>query len=100
MTNTHLSHSRLGQALIIGASLLLVACLLALAGLVLALQQRALEPPQFAVHVGHVYWVAPCPPPYDCDVKLNYYAVWRGHDLPNGEIHYDEVFFTYLPQKR
>jgi len=89
-----------GKALIIGASLLLAACLLGLAGLGLAVQQRALELPRFAVRIGALSVMAPCPPPYDCDTRLNYYAVWRGRDLPNGDTHYDEVFFTYLPKRR
>lgn len=98
-TNAQDSKARAQQALIIGASILPVVTLLAFALLLVAIQQRVVDPPRFAVHIGRVYFVAPCPPPYDCDIHLNYYAVWRGQDLPGGNIRFDEVFFTYLPKK-
>jgi hypothetical protein len=46
---------------------------------------------------------ATCPlpaPTLICNTGLNDYAIWRSHDLPNGHIHFDEVYFTYLPGKR
>jgi len=101
ITNAQLANTRWQQALIIGASLMLVVSLLAFGLLLVAIQQRLVEPPRFSVHIGHVYFGAPCPSPaFDCDINLNYYAVWRGQDMPNGRIHFDEVFFTYLKKKR
>ena len=100
LTNAQPANTRWQQALIIGASLMLVLTLLAFGLLLLAIQQRVVELPRFSVHIGNVYFVAPCPPPFDCDVNLNYYAIWRGHDLPGGSIQFDEVYFTYLPKKR
>ena len=94
------SISRLAQALIIGASLLLVMLLMAVALLAVAIQERVVELPPFVVHVGHYYLSAPCPAPtLVCDVNLNYYAIWRGQDLPDGRIHFDEMYFTYLKRK-
>jgi len=99
-TNTQSSIPRLAQALIIGAGLLLVTFLLAVTLLVVAVEQRVVELPPFVIHVGHYYVTAPCPAPtLVCDVNLNYYAVWTGHDLPDGRIHFDEVYFTYLKTK-
>jgi len=101
ITNAQPANTRWQQALIIGASLMLVLTLLAFGLLLVAIQQRLVEPPRFSVHIGHVYFGAPCPSPaFDCDINLNYYAVWRGQDMPNGRIHFDEVFFTYLKKKR
>ena len=99
-TTTPPSISRLAQGLIIGASLLLVTLLLAVALLVVAIQQRVVELPHFVMHVGHYYLTAPCPAPtLVCDVNLNYYAIWSGHDLPDGRIHFDQMYFTYLNKK-
>jgi hypothetical protein len=99
-THTQPSLSRLAQALIISASLLLVMILMAIALLFVAIQRRVVELPHFVVHVGHFYLTAPCPAPtLVCDVNLNYYAIWSGHDLPDGRIHFDEMYFTYLNEK-
>ncbi len=98
--NAHLTRDRWGQALVIAASLLLVLLLLAVGALALAVQQRVLLPPHFALHVGHLYLTAPCPAStLVCDPEVNYYAIWTGHDLPDGHIHFDEVYFTYLKTK-
>jgi hypothetical protein len=96
---TQPSISRLAQALLIGAGLLLVVLLMAFALLAVAIEERVLQPPPFVMHIGHYYVTAPCPAPtLVCDVNLNYYAVWVGHDLPDGRIHFDEKYFTYLHQ--
>lgn len=96
----HLHRDRWGQALVIAASLLLVLCLLGAGLLVVAIQQRLVEPPRFALHFGQVYLSAPCPAPtLVCDVDLNYYAIWRGQPLPDGRIHYVQIYFTYLQKK-
>ena len=101
MENAHLTRDRWGPALVIAASLLVVAALLAVGLLVVAIQQRLVEPPRFALHFGQVYLDAPCPnPAVNCDINLNYYAVWRGQQLPDGRIHYEQVYFTYLQKKR
>jgi hypothetical protein len=99
-TNAQHSNARVQQALVIGMSLMLVVTLLAFGLLVVAIQQRVVEPPRFSLHIGHVYFGAPCPSPaFNCDINLNYYAVWRGQDMPDGRVHFEEVFFTYLPKK-
>jgi len=96
----HLRRDRWVQALVILASLLLVLFMLGLGGLALAIQQRVLNPPHFALHVGHYYLTAPCPnPTLVCDPDVNYYAIWTGHDLPDGRIHFDEIYFSYLKIK-
>jgi len=84
----------------ISAGLLLVTFLMAVTLLVVAIQQRVVEPPAFVVHVGHFYITAPCPAAtLVCDRHLNYYAIWSGYDLPGGRIHFDEKYFTYLKAK-
>ena len=94
------SISRLAQALLISAGLLLLTFLLAVTLLAVAIQQRVLIPPSFVVHVGHFYLTAPCPAPtLVCDPYNNFYAVWRGYDLPDGRIHFDEMYFTVLKPK-
>src|SRR5262245_50198435 len=83
--HAHLARDRWGPAGVVGASLLLVAALLTVAGLVMAIEERLVEPPAFALHLGPVYLSAPCPAPtLVCDTGLNYYSVWRGYDLPDG----------------
>ena len=99
-TNAQLRRDRWVQALVIAASLLLVLFLLGVAALAGAIQQRLMQPPHFVLHVGHLYLTAPCPAAtLVCDPEENYYAVWRGYDLPDGRIHFDEVYFTYLHVK-
>src|SRR6185312_13514257 len=94
------SLSRLAKALLIGAGLLLITLLLAVVLLVVAVQQRVVMLPNFVWHVGHYYVSAPCPAPtLVCDPYNNFYAVWTGHDLPDGRIHFDELYFTYLKPK-
>ena len=100
IANAHLTRDRWGQVLVIAASLLLVLFMLGVGALALAIQQRVLQPPPFALHVGQLYLTAPCPTPTQvCDPQENYYAIWRGRDLPNGHIHFDEIYFVYLPGK-
>jgi hypothetical protein len=100
-TNTQPSISRPAQALIVSASLLLIMFLMGVALLVVAVQERVVQLPSFVVHVGHYYLTAPCPAPtLVCDPYNNFYAVWRGYDLPDGRIHFDEMFFTVLKPKR
>ena len=98
--NAQHRRDRWGQALVIAASLLLVLLMLGVGALALAIQQRVLNPPHFALHLGHLYLTAPCPAPtLVCDPDVNYYAIWSGHDLPDGRIHFDEIYFHYLPNK-
>lgn len=94
------SQSRWPQVLVIAASLMLVLCLSGVGLLVFAIQQRVLDPPEFSVRIGHVQFGGPCPSlAFDCDTRLNYYAIWRGVDRPDGSVHFDELFFVYLPKK-
>ena len=100
-TDIQPSNARLQHILLIGAGLMLVATMAAFALAAFAIQQRAIDPPRFSVHIGNIQYGAPCPSPaFNCDVHLNYYAVWRGQQLPNGTVHFTEVYFTWLPRKR
>jgi hypothetical protein len=73
--------------------LLLAACPLS----VVAIQQRMIPPPSFAVRLGSVEIAAPCPPRvFICDESTPFYAVWRGDDEPDGSITYRQLFFMYL----
>ncbi|MEO7910333.1 MAG: hypothetical protein ABIV47_11855 [Roseiflexaceae bacterium] len=77
--------------------LLVAACPLS----VVAIQQRVIEPPRFAVRVGNVELAAPCPARgFICDGALPWYAVWRGDDQPDGSITYRQLFFIYLKPAR
>ncbi len=96
---TPASEHQLLQALVIGLCLMLVVCLLASGLLAFALQQQALPLPTFSVKVGKVQFAAPCPQAFQCDINQPYYAIWRGDDLPNGTIHFQELYFTWLPKK-
>jgi hypothetical protein len=85
-------------SLVITLVLLLAACPLG----VLAIQQRVIAPPTFAVWVGDVEFAAPCPTRgFDCDDAMPWYAIWRGDPEPDGSITYRQLFFVYLkPAKR
>jgi hypothetical protein len=92
-------HSRRHQFGLIGLSLcvtlglLLAACPLS----VVAVQQRVIVPPRFAVRVGSVEIAAPCPARgFICDGPLPWYAIWWGDDQPDGSITYRQLYFTYL----
>ena len=77
--------------------LLLAACPLS----VVAIQQRVIEPPRFAVRVGQVEIAAPCPAQgFICDGPLPWYAIWWGDDQPDGSITYRQLYFIYLKSNR
>ena len=77
--------------------LLLAACPLS----VVAIQQRVIAPPHFAVRVGNIEIAAPCPPrALICDGPLPWYAVWWGDDQPDGSITYRQIYFIYLKSNR
>ena len=90
----------LPQALIISLSvtlvLLLVACLVS----AVAIHQRMIPPPNFALRLGHVEIIAPCPRGILCDESTPFYAIWQGEMQPNGRIRYRELFFVYLKPTR
>ena len=93
--------SRYKQAIIIGLSLLLgfliLTCLLS----AVAVHQRFIPPPAFAVNLGSVVLAAPCPPQMSvCDESTPFYALWYGVKLPNGKIRYHYLFFVYLATTR
>ncbi|HLE29938.1 MAG TPA: hypothetical protein VI793_17560 [Anaerolineales bacterium] len=98
-THPHPSHW-LPQALVIGLSvtlvLLLVACLVS----AVAIQQRVIPPPSFALRLGRVEIIAPCPRGILCDQSTPFYAIWQGEVQPNGSIQYRELFFVYLKPTR
>ena len=77
--------------------LLLAACPLG----VVAVQQRVIEPPRFAVRVGSVEIAAPCPARgFECTGPLPWYAIWWGDDQPDGSITYRQLYFIYLKSNR
>src|SRR5699024_2821309 len=77
--------------------LLLSACPLS----AIAIQQRVIEPPRFAVRVGSVEIAAPCPAQgFICDGPLPWYAIWWGDDQPDGSITYRQLYFIYLKRVR
>ncbi len=99
-----LRHSRrrhqtglIGLSLCVTLGLLLVACPFS----VVAIQQRVIAPPRFAVRVGSVEIAAPCPARgFICDGPLSWYAVWWGDDQPDGSITYRQLYFIYLKPAR
>jgi hypothetical protein len=77
--------------------LLLAACPLS----IVAIQQRVIAPPRFAVRVGSVEIAAPCPARgFICDGSLPWYAIWWGDDQPDGSITYRQLYFIYLKPAR
>ncbi len=91
------NYSRLAQAGLIAASVLLTVVAGAVGVAALALHQGWMHPPPFSVKVGRIELSAPCPAQgFDCDGKLPYYAVWRGDPQPDGSTRYRLVYFTYL----
>ena|SRR5690348_4251891 len=94
------SSHRLAQAAIILVSLLLVLSAVACALSVVGVRQGALELPAFSLRMGHLELTAPCPAIFGCDIHLPYYAVWFGHDLPDGSVQYQQLYFVWLPKKK
>lgn len=90
----------LPRALVIAMILMLV--LLLAAGLlsVVAIHQRVLPPPAFAVRVGPNELIAPCPRGILCDKSTAFYAIWWGELQPNGRMRYQQLFFVYLKPNR
>lgn len=93
--------ARSQQALLIGLSLLvgilLFTCLLS----AVAVHQRFIPPPAFAVRLGPVELAAPCPPQMSvCDESTPFYALWHGVELPDGTMRYRYLFFVYLAPAR
>jgi hypothetical protein len=90
-----------------GATALIIAALLALAGLGAAVgallgASRAglVRPPGFSVALGDAIFAAPCPPEMGCPEDVPYYAVWQGERHPDGSTTYRLRYFTYLPRRR
>ena len=90
-------YTRLAQAGLIAAGLLL-ALLAGAVGLgVWAFQEGRLHPPAFEVKFGRIELSAPCPAQgFDCDTRQPYYAIWRGDAQPDGSTRYRLVYFIYL----
>src|SRR5262245_60245996 len=81
----------------IALGLLLAACPMSL----LAVQQRLVAPPAFAIRLGNVEFAAPCPTQvFVCDEGTPWYAVWRTEDMPDGSTIGRQLFFMYLRPKR
>ena len=77
--------------------LLLAACPVS----VVAIQQRVIAPPAFALRLGNVEFAAPCPThEFICDEGTPWYAIWRTEDLPDGRTIGRQLFFMYLRPKR
>jgi hypothetical protein len=100
------SDSRHGRRHPIGLILLslcvMLGLLLAICPLsVVAIQQRLIEPPRFAVRIANIEFAAPCPAQgFICDGPLPWYAIWRGDDQPDGSITYRQLYFIYLKPAR
>ena len=94
------THRSVAGLLVVGLSvtlvLLLVACLVS----AVAIQQRVIPPPSFALRLGRVEIIAPCPRGILCDQSTPFYAIWQGEVQPNGSIQYRELFFVYLKPTR
>jgi hypothetical protein len=87
----------IGLSLCVTLALLLAVCPLS----VIAVQQRVIEPPRFALRVGSVEIAAPCPAQgFICDGPLPWYAIWWGDDQPDGSITYRQLYFIYLKSNR
>ena len=77
--------------------LLMAACPLS----IVAVQQRVIAPPRFAVRFGSVEIAAPCPAQgVICDEPMPWYAIWWGDDQPDGSITYRQLYFIYLKSYR
>lgn len=93
--------TRFQQAVIIGLSLFIVFLLLVCLVSAVAVHQRFIPPPAFAIHLGPVEFAAPCPPPMSvCDESTPFYALWHGVEQPNGTMRYHYLFFIYLAPER
>ena len=92
------NYSRLAQAGLIAASVLLALIVAGMGAAALALHEGWLHPPAFELTLGRIELSAPCPARLDCEDKQRYYAVWRGDQQPDGSIRYRLVYFTYLKQ--
>ena len=93
-------HSTLQLALIVGLSLMLVVLLVSGLVYVVAVHQRLIAPPAFAVRLGRYELRAPCPRGILCDEFTPFYALWWGEPQPDGSIQYQELFFVYLKLDR
>lgn len=90
-------HGRLAQAIIIGLSLMLALVTAACPLGVLAVQRRAILLPPFTLRLGALEFSGPCPARgFECDATVPYYSIWRGHEQPDGSVHYEMLFFMYL----
>jgi|GEM_PF-1550240 len=92
--------SRVLPMLVIAAGLLLSLLLLVIALSVVAVHQRVLPPPTFAIRFGRYELMAPCPRGILCDKSTPFYALWWGEARPNGRIRYKQLFFVYLKSNR
>lgn len=94
-------HSRRRTMLVVGVCLALALLLAACPLSVVAVQQRLIKPPHFAISIAGVEFAAPCPPhKFMCDDIVNWYAIWRGDREPDGSMTYRQLFFVYLKPER
>ena len=89
--------SRRYSGLVVGVclalGLLLAACPLG----VVAVQQRVIAPPSFAVRLGNIEIAAPCPTRvFICPQPMPWYAIWHSEERPDGTIQFRQLFFMYL----
>jgi hypothetical protein len=91
---------RLLPAIVIAVSLMLVLLFIAGVLIVVAIDQRVLPPPGFAVRLAGYELVAPCPPNLLCDESTPFYAIWWGQPKPTGGTRYRQLFFAYLKSAR
>jgi hypothetical protein len=77
--------------------LLLAACPLG----VVAVKNRVITPPSFALRFGSVEIAAPCPTRvFICPNPMPWYAIWRSEERPDGSIKFHQIFFMYLAPAR
>src|SRR5262245_50250498 len=89
------------RALVVGLTMALALFLAACPMSLLAIQQRVITPPAFAIRIGNVEFAAPCPTRvFICDEGTPWYAIWRTEDMPDGSTIGRQLFFMYLRPKR
>jgi hypothetical protein len=89
------------SALVVGLSLalglLLAACPLG----VVAVQNRVVPPPSFALRFGNMEIAAPCPTRvFICPQPMPWYAIWQSEERVDGSIKFRQLFFMYLAPAR
>jgi hypothetical protein len=90
------------SVLIAALSLMLVVLVAACPVGVVAVQNRVVAPPSFALRFGSTEIAAPCPTRvFICPQPMPWYAIWQSEERLDGSITFRQLFFMYLaPVKR